>query len=279
MLTRHVALVADTKNISASELTKVGAALSKQASRDFGHIWNIRCNVHAFAKLEDVPLGYWPVIIRDDIMEPGAAGFHSDDNGAPFALVQFDSGWSVTASHEVLEMLGDPSGNRTVAGPSLKKGQGRVEYLVEVCDPSEAVQYGYTVNGIPVSDFYTPNFFDPMKAGGVRYSFTGAITAPRQVLADGYLSWRDPITDHWFQLTMFGRKKKIGDLGKATAAFKSAREFIDFHTPTPLEKKGMLKASPMVRAAHSTAEQTAESTSASAGALRAKLESILHRKS
>src|SRR5438132_85170 len=102
MLIRHIALVSDTKQISASELTKVGAALSKQASRDFAPIWGIQANVHAFAKLEDVPLGYWPVIVRDDIMEPGAAGYHTDDKGSPFALVQYDRGWSLNASFRSL---------------------------------------------------------------------------------------------------------------------------------------------------------------------------------
>ena len=75
-----------------------------------------------FAKLEDVPTDYWPVIIRDDIKTPGAAGVHEDKNGQPFALVQFSDAWSLTASHETLEMLADPFGNRLVAGRSPKPG-------------------------------------------------------------------------------------------------------------------------------------------------------------
>ena len=43
-----------------------------------------------------------------------------------------------------------------------------------------------------MSDFYTPRFFDPLVAPGVRYSFTGALTEPRQVLRGGYLSWARP---------------------------------------------------------------------------------------
>ncbi|MDJ0346198.1 hypothetical protein QMK19_16000 [Streptomyces sp. H10-C2] len=35
-------------------------------------------------------------------------------------------------------MLGDPWGNRLVAGQSPKPGQGAVEFLVEVADPPEA---------------------------------------------------------------------------------------------------------------------------------------------
>jgi hypothetical protein len=77
----------------------------------------------------------------DDIGTPGAAGIHEDKNGQPFALVTASSNldeWSSTASHEALEMLIDPFGNRLVAGDSPKSDQGRVSFLVEVCDPSPA---------------------------------------------------------------------------------------------------------------------------------------------
>ncbi len=111
--------------------------------------------------------------------------------------------WSLTASHEAMEMLVDPSGNRLVAGDSPKADQGRVSFLVEVCDPSEASDYAYSANGILVSDFYTPNYFDPVKAPGVRYSYTGAITEPRQVLKGGYLSWEDAVSGSWWQEIWF----------------------------------------------------------------------------
>ena len=45
-----------------------------------------------------------------------------------------------------------------------KEDQGRVSFLVEVCDPSEASDNAYSANGILVSDFYTLNIFDPVKA-------------------------------------------------------------------------------------------------------------------
>ena len=78
-------------------------------------------------------------------------------------------------------------------------GQGRVNFLVEVCDPCEASDFAYSVNGVFVSDFYTPNYFDPVPAPGVRYSYSGWISAPRQVLYGGYLSWQDPTSAHWWQ--------------------------------------------------------------------------------
>src|SRR5258708_30010689 len=157
MLNKNLALVSETTNITASDLTTVAAALQKQATRDFGPLWDTHANISAFAKLEDAPTDYWPVIIQDDISTPGAAGVHEDKNGQPFSLVQYSTSWSLTASHETLEMLGDPFGNRLVAGNSPKRGQGRVNFLVEVCDPSEDSQFAYTVNGVTVSDFLTPH--------------------------------------------------------------------------------------------------------------------------
>ena len=76
MLNRNLALVADTKKITPSQLTKVAAALQKQATRDFGPLWDIQANVSGFARLQDVPTDYWPVIVRDDIKTPGSAGVH-----------------------------------------------------------------------------------------------------------------------------------------------------------------------------------------------------------
>jgi len=185
--------------------------------------------VDGFAALEDVPLGYWPVIIVEDV--PSAAGVHLDRMGQPYALVEVGTSWSLTASHETLEMLADPFGNRLVAGPSPYLLQGRVEFLVEVCDPSEDDSFAYTVNNVLVSDFYTPHYFDPVAAPGVRYSFTGAITQPREVLQGGYLSWHNPPDDHWYQLAFFGRGPVVRDLGILAQDGRSLREIIDSLTP------------------------------------------------
>ena len=220
----HVALVTEDSSISFTELTTVSAALQKQVMRDFSPIWGINATVDAFQTLDDVPIGTWPIVIKDNIRTPGAEGVHEDKDGNPIALVKFDQSWSLTASHECLEMLADPDGNRTMPGQSPNEGQGRVEFLVEPCDPSEDAQFAYTINGVIVSDFYTPHFFDPVASPGTKYSFTGAITQPRQVLAGGYLSWHDPVSDRWFQETFFNGQRKfvdLGTLGRETGSFRS----------------------------------------------------------
>ena len=227
----HLALISETAHVKSKELSKVGAALQKQVIRDLSPIWHVSATVDTFADLDDVPADYWPIIVRDDINTPGAAGIHLDKNGLPFALVQHSPAWSLTASHECIEMMCDPSGSRVIAGQSPDPRQGRVLFLVEPCDASEAAVYAYTINGITVSDFYTPHFFDPVKVSGVRYSYTGAIAGPRQVLPGGYLSWQNPEDEHWYQQVYFDNKPSFRDLGPLAQADGSIRSQIYRKTP------------------------------------------------
>jgi hypothetical protein len=233
-LVHQVALVSESNRVRLPDLMRVSAALQKQASRDLEPIWEITATVDAFASLEEVPDGYWPMIVKDNIGTPGAAGVHMDKDGQPFALIASSNtldGWSLTASHEMCEMLVDPSGDKQATGDSPMPGQERVSFLVEVCDPSEAADFAYSTNGILVSDFYTPHYFDPMSASGVRYSFTGAITQPRQVLRGGYLSWKDSVSGHWWQEIWFeGGQPSFRDIGAADAKAGSIRAFVDRFT-------------------------------------------------
>ena len=233
MLTKNVALVSLTKKVTPSDLAKTSAALQKQATRDFGPIWGIQATVDSFPDLKSVPLGYWPIIISEDIHQSGAAGFHTDKHHQPYSLVQYDNSWQLTCSHELLEMLADPYGNRLVASKSIKEGQGKVNYLVEVCDPCEDASFAYSINGILVSDFYTPNYFDPQKVNGVRYSFTGSLTEPREIKKNGYLSWQDPISKQWFQATFFGPQLVVKNLQGMQDFGTSLRSQIDKLTINP----------------------------------------------
>ena len=276
MLTRHLALVAETKSITAADLNKVAAALQKQVTRDFGPIWEIQATISAFSKLEDVPSDYWPILIEDHIKTKGGSGVHEDKNGQPFALVQFSSEWSLTSSHETLEMLADPFGNRLVAGKSPKPGQGRVNFLVEVCDPSEAKPFAYTVNGITVADFYTPHFFDPVTSAAVRYSYTGAVKKPRTIRKGGYLSWGVPETNEWFQQIWFNTPRptfrSLGVLGAKRTG--SLRAMIDRLTPTPLENELVAEKAAAPVVASAIYEEADSAAAARAKTLRRQITAI-----
>lgn len=95
----HIALVSITKEVTLAHLAPVSAAIQKQISRDFGPMW-MEATVDAFDKLEDVPIGYWHVLLQDELPN-GAAGLHKrDDNKQPFALVALTTNWPVFMSHE-----------------------------------------------------------------------------------------------------------------------------------------------------------------------------------
>ena len=280
-LPMHVALVSemDASDLSFSELTTVSAAISKQVARDFSPIWEVNATVDAFPSLNDVPPGYWPVTIQADIGDPTAAGFHTDKNGNPFALVLFSPSWSLTASHEALEMLADPFGNRVVSSRSPADDKTRVEILVEVCDPSEDAQFSYTIDGVAVSDFYTPNYLDPVTAPGVRYGFTSALTQARQVLKGGYISFHDLTTDHWMQVTFLKAKPETVDLGVlSTAGGQSIRAQIDRVTRVPTLEKGLTKSDKTVTRARTLMKAVDAGSNAKAAMWRAQIREVSAKK-
>jgi hypothetical protein len=213
-LVEHIALVSVTKDISMRDLLQCGAAVQKQLTRDFAPIWGMRATLDSFTDLASVPSDYHPIVIFgyaeelvgqveeaigpeytaklvDDFERGRLTGLHLNAfTRQPFSLVQATDAWSVTVSHEALEMRADRYGNHLIAAAHPTNRGERVKYLLEVCDPCQ--QVWYPVNGVPVSDFYTPRYFEPVAIPGGRYSYTGSIEEPLQILPGGYVTWIDP---------------------------------------------------------------------------------------
>jgi hypothetical protein len=233
----QVGLVDTTGEIDADLVQSTASALNLQVTRDLPQFWPISATVMYLPNPKKIPAGVWPVQLAKTL-PPGEGGFHSDKHKQPFAKViatKDDPTWTVDASHEILEMLVDPYGNRMqssvaieIVGGKIQDGTGQYGYLVEACDPCEANNYAYTVNGVAVSDFITPHFYDPLVTPGTRYSFTGAIKGPRQILPGGYISWVNTALDEWQQLMYVDPSKppSIKNIGQADSS-KSLREWID----------------------------------------------------
>ena len=229
MQLHHLAVVStvDPSVLPVDEVTRVSAAIQKQVLRDFAPLWDVQATVDYFASLDDVPVGSWPLIIVESAPGPGV---HIDRNGQPVAYVEHGLTWSLAASHEALEMLADPHGTRLVAGDAPTAPSDRVEFLVEVCDPCQDPATAYPVNGVLVSDFYTPAYFEPLFTTGSKYSFTGALREPRGVLPGGYLTWRSLTTGDWSQLHNDGRAITTKNLGRIAAGATGFRSAVDSHT-------------------------------------------------
>ena len=232
----QVGLVDKTKAIDPELMQAVAAALTIQVTRDLPQFWNVQATVTYEPNASKIPAGVWPVFLVKTL-PPGEGGFHLDQHNQPYAKVIASPGsdeWTIDASHETLEMLVDPNGNRLQPSTSIQiengkivDGTGQFGYLVEACDPCEADNYAYPIQGVAVSDFLTPHFYDPVVTPGTRYSFTGAIKAPRQILPGGYISWVNQQTNELQQLLWVDPTKapKIVNLGPASGA--SLREWVD----------------------------------------------------
>src|SRR5262249_33082099 len=130
---------------------------------------------------------------------------------------------------------------------------------------------------IQVSDFYTPRYFDPIQAPGVRYSFTGALTEPRQVLRDGYLSWHDPVSDHWWQLRFFGGDRTFADLGVLDAANGSIRSQIDRLTEPLMQATRSGAAKRALTGSRVAGEMNDKSSAMRAKTLREQIQAIVSK--
>ena len=241
-----VALIDKTGTIAVADLQAVAAAIEIQVNQHVQPFWNQPDTaVTVLAADAAIPAGVWPVYIGVNVPD-GEEGVHQNANGQIFASVEMaeGDGWKITTSHEVCELVVDPTLllGKTAKAITLVRGQihdapGQFNYLVEVCDPSENPDHGYTIGGVPVSDFYTPHFFDDSYTPGTQYSYTQAVKAPRRILQGGYLSWHDPVRDIYQQLVWIGTNTPIirqvnwtPPAGAKTAMI--SREHVDRHTGT-----------------------------------------------
>jgi phospholipase D-like protein len=243
MIPKRVGIASRSQYVGLHELTNVAAALNLQVQRDLYPIWNISATVSALPDPESIEPGVWPIFIVDDTGFDGALGLHLTEHKQPYALVQSGRTWSLTASHELLEMIVDPSGNWLIPSTGIGVDHGGVkdlpgakfEYLVEIADPSEAPGNAYMIDDILVSDFYTPHFFDHAASPGVRYSFSGKIKRPREVLPGGYISWMNPKLGKMQQLKWLDSSPAVVDLPGHPAASgrQTLRGFVDSQTQLP----------------------------------------------
>jgi len=219
----HIALVPYQVTVDPSLLTRVAAALQRQVREHFGPAWQIEATVSPFVDWNAVPPDYQRLIVVDHL-DSTALGVHAARDGQPYALVSAHGDWPLVASHELLEMLADPTGRTTRRGPSPRQDGRTVEILIEVCDPCQGARWAYKIDGVPVSEFCTPAYYD---GGAGPWSHGGSITAAHQVLKDGYLIWHDPTSQEWWRRDCLGSAPTDYALGPMPPTVSFLRGHID----------------------------------------------------
>jgi hypothetical protein len=138
-------------------------------------------------KSTDFVKGAWAMVFLDNADQPGALAYHDlTPDGLPESKVFVKTTLenkdlvSVSASHELVEMLVDPAINLMTTGPDPK-----AVYAYESADPVEALNF--PVDGIAMTDFIYPAYFEDFhKPGSVQFDRLGKIKRPFQILAGGY---------------------------------------------------------------------------------------------
>lgn len=188
--------------LSDEQVEAVLPALQKQVSNEFKAYWDLDCVLNFLPESTPLTAGWWQIVVLDNSDQAGALGYHElTRQGLPlgkiFAKLDLDNGssWTATLSHELLEMLADPWINWCAVG-----SDNRI-YALEVCDAVEADNLGYMIDGVLVSDFVTPAWFEPTCAD--RLDFKQHLRKELQLARGGYISIFDPKTG-WTQIDAQG---------------------------------------------------------------------------
>ncbi len=202
-----VAVINASSVLTDAEVQAAVPALQTQVHRDFYPPWGVDADLTFVPKGHQPPAGSWWLAILDNSDQAGALGYHDvTSEGLPLGKVfagtdkQYGYIWTVTASHELLEMLGDPEINLTVF--IQKNARSGELYAYEVCDACEADQFGYQINGTLVSDFVYPAWFESFrKQGSTQFDHDNKINAPFKLLSGGYIGLFDVKSGSgWHQL-------------------------------------------------------------------------------
>lgn len=211
----NVAILNESTVVTADQIHAMSAAMQKQANEHFAPIWHVEPVTLTVVKdsptagvLPAPSVDTWWLVILDDSDQADALGYHDLTNsGRPIAKVFAKSdiadgaAVSVTASHELLEMLGDPQINTAVD----VNGNGTLFMAYEAADACEDDRYAYLIDGVKVTDFVTPEWFrNFLVLPNAKFDYCGKITKPLQLLSGGYIS-QYTSTSGWTQTTNMSR--------------------------------------------------------------------------
>ncbi len=202
--------VVNLSNYIDADVQEVIRAVNRQLSEDFARHWHR----HAQLRLEG-PIGRRPdrshpeelrgdaiLYLWDEVDQADALGYHDlNYRGIPFGVVftelaeELGEPWTVTFSHEALELAMDPEANLLARGPHPEDPSRSVYHWYELCDAVQA--QSYEIDGVEVSNFVLPLYFTEGDEEGSRNDFLGDEERPLAsfgVAPGGYIGFFDPET-------------------------------------------------------------------------------------
>jgi hypothetical protein len=224
--------------VSDAMLQRTIRAVNRQIEGDFAPYWGFGARLRLEGKtgtkkrgLDQADMRGDAVLYLHDVARiKDLEGYHeSNFSGIPYGFVflevskKLKEDWTVTLSHEALELLADPEANLLVQGPHPGDPKRRVFHWFEMCD---AVQdENYEIDGISVSNFILPLYFTSSEERGGRNDFLGTITKGKTLTSfsvnpGGYVGFFDPQAN---DDVTFAADKRAAQRLKVKRALKTGR--------------------------------------------------------
>jgi hypothetical protein len=200
-----VSVINGSKVLKDADIAAAVPALQIQVSEHLGPRWHIDAALEFVPTGKKASSGNWHLEILDNTDYPPDSGYHNvGSDGIPYGKVfvntvrQYNDNWTITASHELLEMLVNPYVYLAAYVP-FDDDTGTF-YKLEICDPVSPDSNGYTIRGIGVSDFVFPEWFSPFLATpgsdqNKQVDYCKRLTGPAPAIVPGttisVLGWRD----------------------------------------------------------------------------------------
>jgi hypothetical protein len=219
-------------------------AVNRQIAHDFMPHWHMGAELRLEGAIGDDPdaeslpelRGDAIIYLWNDVDVEDALGYHDlHARGVPFGFVftelvkELGESWTVTLSHEALELLADPEANLLVAGKHPADPTQEVFHWFEMCDAVQSETY--KVDGIPVSNFLLPLYFTSRAEEGGRNDFLGKVNKGKTLLSfginpGGYIGFYNPASKQHETFALKGdskARKRLKIKGKAQLTRRSMR--------------------------------------------------------
>jgi hypothetical protein len=241
--------VINHSKLNDSDVLTVIRAINRQIAEDFSPYWSMTATLRLEGRSERKPNPKNPADMRgdaiiyiwDEVDVDGALGYHETNHrGIPFGFVfrelseRLKEPWTVTLSHEALELIGDPEVNLLVAGPHPTNPRKEVFHWFEMCD---AVQNeSYRIDEVEVSNFVLPLYFTLNDEPGARNDFLskpGAGTLKSfGVNPGGYVGFYNPENQ---KHETYSVDERADERRQVKALARTARRAIRYQAPHVFE--------------------------------------------
>ena len=228
--------------VSDTDLQRAIRAVNRQIREDFEPHWGFGARLRLEGRsgrkrrsgFNSADMRGEAVLYLHDVARiRDAEGFHVQNaDGIPYGFVflevskKLTEAWTVTLSHEALELLADPELNLLVQGPHPKHPSRTAYHWFEMCD---AVQdESYEIDGVSVSNFVLPLYFTSSEERGGRNDFLGTVASGRTLRSfsinpGGYINYFDPSLGRRGQDTTYSADERAQQRLKVKAQLRVGR--------------------------------------------------------